>query len=74
MDKLLLRPAEAAEALGISRSRLYHMLAGGQLPVVRVGQSMRVPVRELERWIGERLSAVGSTTSMAGGSDGESAA
>jgi excisionase family DNA binding protein len=74
MDKLLLRPAEAAEALGISRSRLYQMLAGGQLPVVRVGQSMRVPVRELERWIGERLSAAETATSMAGGSDGESAA
>jgi excisionase family DNA binding protein len=74
VDKLLLRPAEAAEALGISRSKLYQMLAGGQLPVVRVGQTLRVPVRELERWIGARLSGAGAVTSPSGGPDGEIAA
>jgi len=74
MEKLLLRPTEAAEVLGISRSKLYQMLAGGQLPVVRVGQSKRIPVRGLERWIRKRLSAAETATSIAGGPDGEDAA
>ena len=51
-DKLLLRPAEAAEALGISRSKVYELLASGTLPSVRIGGgSVRVPVEALRKWI-----------------------
>jgi excisionase family DNA binding protein len=55
VPRLLLRPSEAAEALGISRSRAYELIASGGLPSVRVGGSVRVPVAALERWITERL-------------------
>lgn len=74
MDKLLLRPAEAAEVLGISRSSVYQMLAAGQLPLVRVGQSMRVPLRELERWIGTRLDRGVSGAPLSTEGEGESGA
>ena len=37
MDRLLLRPAEAAEAIGIGRSKVYELLASGDLPSIRVG-------------------------------------
>lgn len=67
MDKLLLRPAEAAELLGVSRSRLYALLAEGRLPVVRIGQTMRVPVRELERWIGEQTCSPADGVATVGG-------
>ncbi len=37
MDRLLLRPAEAAEAIGIGRSKVYELLASGDLPSIRSG-------------------------------------
>jgi excisionase family DNA binding protein len=55
MDKLLLRPVEAAEAIGISRSKIYELLASGELPSVRIGASVRVPVEALRAWIAEQL-------------------
>jgi excisionase family DNA binding protein len=58
--RLLLRPREAAEALGISRSRAYELIASGDLPSVRIGSSVRVPVVALELWIAERTSTNGT--------------
>jgi excisionase family DNA binding protein len=54
MDKLLLRPEEAAEVLSIGRSRLYELLGRGELASVRIGTSRRVPAQELVRYV-ERL-------------------
>lgn len=51
MDRLLLRVAEAAELMGISRSKAYEMISAGILPSVRVGGSLRIPVDELRAWI-----------------------
>ena len=56
MDKLLLRPLEAAEAIGIGRSKVYELLASGELPSLRIGGSVRVPVDKLREWI-ERKAA-----------------
>jgi excisionase family DNA binding protein len=55
MDKLLLRPIEAAELLGLGRAKTYELIRNGTLPSVRLGKSVRVPRRELEAWV-ERLS------------------
>ena len=55
MEKLLLRPVEAAEAIGISRSKIYELLASGELPSVRIGASVRVPVDALRAWIADQL-------------------
>jgi excisionase family DNA binding protein len=44
---LLYTPAEAARALGISRSSLYVLLADGTIPSVRIGASRRIRRREL---------------------------
>jgi excisionase family DNA binding protein len=55
MERMLLRPAEAAEAIGVSRSRMYELLASGELPSIRVGRTVRVPVAALHAWIAERL-------------------
>lgn len=51
MEKILLTPKECAEALSIGRTRMYSMLAQSQLPSVRIGRSIRVPVAALERWV-----------------------
>ena len=62
MDRLLLRPAEAAEAIGVSRSRMYELLASGDVPSIRVGRTVRVPVAALQAWIAERLRTDAETT------------
>ena len=46
-ERLLLRPMEAAEAIGVGRSKVYELLASGALPSVRIGASVRVPVDRL---------------------------
>jgi excisionase family DNA binding protein len=51
MDRLLLRPIEAAEAIGVGRSRIYELLASGELPSIRIGSSVRVPIDRLRAWI-----------------------
>jgi len=55
--QLLMKPEEAAVALGISRAACYALLAAGDLPTVRVGSSRRIPVAALQRWIETHTSA-----------------
>lgn len=57
MDRLLLRPIEAAEAIGIGRSKVYELLASGELPSIRIGSSVRVPVDALRDWIARKQVA-----------------
>ena len=56
MDKLLLRPAETADVIGVGQSTVYAMIASGELPSIRIGTSVRVPVDALQAWIARRLS------------------
>ena len=56
VDRLLLRPAEAAEAIGIGRSKVYELLASGELPSIRIGGTVRVPVDALREWIDRQLA------------------
>lgn len=52
---MLLKIPEAARALNISKSLAYLMVASGELPKVRIGRAVRVPVAELERYIADKL-------------------
>lgn len=47
MDKLLLTPTEAAETLGIGRSKLYQLLRSGAVSSVRIGSCRRIPAASL---------------------------
>lgn len=51
VGKLLLTPAEAAAALGISRSTLYVLLARGHITSVHIGTSRRVPTLALQAYV-----------------------
>jgi excisionase family DNA binding protein len=53
-DRLALRPAEAARALGISERTLRSLLP--QLPVVRTGGTVLIPVEALRDWLRDRAS------------------
>lgn len=55
MDRLLVKPAELAAALGLSRSLVYQLIASGQLRAVRIGRAVRVRVDDLEEFIEERI-------------------
>ena len=54
-EKLLLRPAEAAEQLGVSRTRCYQLLKSGTIPSVKIGSSIRIPTGQLKAWIDDRV-------------------
>jgi excisionase family DNA binding protein len=41
----------AARMLGVSRSKLYELVAAGELPTVRIGRSRRVAVSDLEVFV-----------------------
>jgi excisionase family DNA binding protein len=55
-ERLLLKPAEAAEAIGVSRARAYELIANGTLPSLKLGSSVRVPVEGLRQWINQRVA------------------
>jgi len=44
----------ATDWLGVSRSKLYELLAAGELPTVRIGRSRRIAVADLEAFIERR--------------------
>jgi len=50
-EKLLLKPKKAFELLDIGRSTGYAMIASGELPSVRIGRAVRVPLNALKQWI-----------------------
>jgi excisionase family DNA binding protein len=58
-NKLLFRVAEAADALGVSRSKAYELIKRGEIPAIRVGASTRIPVDWLREWIDRQLVASG---------------
>ena len=55
-EPLLYRPAEAAEALRVSRSKVYELMNKGEIPSVRVGAVRRVPVEALRQLIRARVA------------------
>ena len=55
--RLLLRIPEAAEALGLGRSTVYELINEQQLPVVRVGRSVRIPAAALTAWVEQQRAA-----------------
>ena len=46
-----LKVPEVAGILRIARSRAYELVAEGEIPSVRIGRSVRINRRELDRWL-----------------------
>ena len=53
-QRALLRAEEVAEVLGVGRSKVFELFRAGELPVIRIGRSVRVPRAALHAWIEER--------------------
>jgi excisionase family DNA binding protein len=55
-ERLLLRPTEVAEAIGVSRSKAYELIASREIPSIKVGSSVRVPTEALRAWIAKQAA------------------
>ena len=55
IERVLLRPNEAGDAIGISRSKAYELIAKGQIPSLKVGGCVRVSVDALRAWIAKQV-------------------
>jgi excisionase family DNA binding protein len=55
VDRLVLKPAEAAEVLGVGRTKVYELIANGELPgILHIGRSVRISKAALEQWIAQQ--------------------
>lgn len=54
--RALLRIDEAADVLGLSRSKVYQLAASGLIPSIKIGRSRRIPAAGLQRWIAVRIA------------------
>ncbi len=57
-DPMLYKPEEAGQTLRLSRSRIFELMASGELASVTIGRSRRIPRAALEQYV-ERLQASG---------------
>ena len=67
--RLLLRPAEVAEALGVGRSKAYQLIASGVIPSISLDKSRRVPAEALRKWVTEQLRKQQGNVDAAGAQD-----
>ena len=54
MEERLLKPAEIAEILQVSRALAYSLLQRGEIPAIRIGSVVRVRRIDLEQYIDEK--------------------
>jgi len=58
VTKLLYKPTEAAEILGMSRSGIFRLLSTGQLESVKIGGLRRIPAGALEKYVEDVMASV----------------
>ncbi len=54
MDKLLITAGEAANLLGLGRTKVYELMAAGRIESVKIGRSRRLTVTGVHEFL-ERL-------------------
>ncbi len=57
VERLALRPREAARALGISERTLFSLTRDGDVPHLRVGSAVLYPVDALRAWLAAQAGA-----------------
>lgn len=62
-EKEMLRPVEVASLLGVTKGRVYQLIAAKELPAIRVGGALRIPRAAWQAWLRqcstEALGALG---------------
>jgi excisionase family DNA binding protein len=59
IEPLLLRVDEAAEALALSRTKVYELMASGELESVKVGRARRVLLASLRHFVARQYEGAG---------------
>ena len=54
VEPLLLSIPQVCKSLSLGRTKVYELIEGEALPVVRFGRSVRVSVIALQQWIEDR--------------------
>jgi excisionase family DNA binding protein len=54
VDRIALRPAEAARTIGVDRRTIYRMMDRGDLPSITVGGVRLIRVSDIKTMVGER--------------------
>ena len=54
LQPLLLNVPQVAKLLGLSRTKVYELIATEGLPVVRFGRAVRVSFTALQQWLDQR--------------------
>jgi excisionase family DNA binding protein len=57
VSPLLLTPEQAAETIGLGRTRTYALIGSGELVSVKIGKSRRVPLSEAEAYVSRLVTA-----------------
>lgn len=57
MDHEMLRVDEVAALLKFGRTKVYQLVADGELPAVRIGKALRISAEALQVWIREQAAA-----------------
>lgn len=65
IERLLLRPAEFGDAIGVSRAKAYELIAARVVRSIKVGKSTRVPVDEVRKWVAAELEKQSAGTTEA---------
>jgi excisionase family DNA binding protein len=56
VNKLLISTGEAADWLGIGKTKLYELIGRGDIPTVRIGRAVRIPAAAIEDWVRRQLN------------------
>jgi excisionase family DNA binding protein len=59
-EHLLLSPERAAERLDCGRTKIYALMASGQLPSVTIGRLRRIPAEALDTYVRGLIAASSS--------------
>jgi excisionase family DNA binding protein len=54
---VLLTVSQAAQALAVGRTTLYELIRGGELEVIRIGRSTRIPVDAIATYVDRQRRA-----------------
>ena len=54
LQPLLLNVPQVAKLLGLSRTKVYELIATEGLPVLKFGRAVRVSFKSLQQWLDQR--------------------
>lgn len=62
MERIFLRPAEAAQLIGFSRAAIYQLIRTERLPACKIGKSIRINRAALEQWAAKKATEFSQPT------------